>query len=88
MWGRLKVSNYIFFFFILLLLNGCVTIYNPATQKRETLLIDTQSEVSLGRDMDRQIQKKLKILKDLKRQDRLDNIGIKVSGFSDRKDLT
>src|SRR3989338_1349985 len=88
MWGRLKVSNYIFFFFILLLLNGCVTIYNPATQKRETLLIDTQSDVSLGRDMDRQIQKKLKILKDLKRQDRLDNIGIKVSGFSDRKDLT
>src|SRR3989338_4260960 len=88
MWGRLKVSNYIFFFFILLLLNGCVTIYNPATQKRETLLIDTQSEVALGRDMDRQIQRKLKILQDPKRQNRLDNIGIKVSGFSDRKDLT
>ena len=88
MWGRLKISNYIIFCFILLLLSGCVTIYNPATQKRETLLIDTQSEIALGRDMDRQIQKKLKMLKDLKRQNRLDNIGIKVSGFSDRKDLT
>lgn len=85
--GRLKVNNYIIFCFIFLLLSGCVTIYNPATQKRETLLIDTQSEIALGRDMDRQIQKKLKILKDLKKQNRLDNIGIKVSGFSDRKDL-
>lgn len=86
--SRLKLSNYIIFFFILLLLSGCVTIYNPATQKRETLLIDTKSEIALGRDMDRQMQKKLKILQDPKRQNRLDNIGSKVSNFSDRKDLT
>ena len=88
MWNRLKISNYIIFVTLAFLLSGCVTIYNPATQKRETLLIDTQSEVALGRDMDRQIQKKLKILQDPKRQNRLDNIGIKVSSFSDRKDLT
>jgi len=86
--SRLKISNYIIFATMAFLLSGCVTIYNPATQKRETLLIDTQSEIAIGRDMDRQIQKKLKMLKDLKRQNRLDNIGIKVSGFSDRKDLT
>ena len=73
--------------FLAFLLSGCATTYNPATQRNETILIDTQSEVSLGRDMDRQIQGKLKILQDPKRQNRLDNIGIKVSGFSDRKDL-
>ena len=85
--GRLRISSYLVFTLILLLLSGCVTIYNPATQRRETLLIDTQSEVALGRDMDSQIQRKLRILRDPKKQERLNNIGIKVSGFSDRQDL-
>lgn len=70
------------------LLNGCVTIYNPATQKRETLLIDTESEIALGRDMDRQIQRKLKILLDAQMQNRLEYIGGKVASFSDRLNLT
>jgi len=84
--NRSKISNYILALNILLL-GGCVTIYNPATQKREILLIDTKSEVALGRDMDRQVQNKFKILQDAKRQSRLDNISIKVSGASDRQDL-
>lgn len=85
--GRLKINNFIISTLLLFLLSGCVTIYNPATQRRETLLIDTESEVSLGRDMDRQVQKRFKILPDPKRQSRLNDIGIKVAGFSDRQDL-
>lgn len=69
------------------LLSGCVTIYNPATQRNETLLIDTKSEVSIGRDMDKQIRKKLKILHDPQMQYRLEDIGSKVAAFSDRQDL-
>lgn len=88
MWNRLKISNYIIFITLAFLLSGCATLYNPATQKRETLLIDTPSEVAMGSDMDRQIQKKMKILQDPKRQNRLDSISTKVSSFSDRKDLT
>jgi predicted Zn-dependent protease len=72
---------------MLFCLSGCVTIYNPATQRRETLLIDTESEVALGRDMDRQIQRKLKILQDFQRQERLNQVGIKVASCSDRQDL-
>jgi len=64
-----------------------VTIYNPATQKKETLLIDTESEIALGRDMDSQIQKKLKILSDPQMQYRLENIGNRVAAASDRGDL-
>ncbi len=82
----IKISSYILALNILLL-SGCVTIYNPATQKREILLIDTKSEVALGLDMDRQVKNKFKILQDAKRQSRLDSIGIKVSGASDRQDL-
>ncbi|MBU3958776.1 MAG: M48 family metalloprotease [Candidatus Omnitrophica bacterium] len=71
----------------LLSASGCVTIYNPATQKRETLLIGTKQEVSLGQSMDRQIQRELPILKDTPQQERLDRIGQKVAGASDRQDL-
>lgn len=86
--GRLSISNLTTFILSIFLLTGCVTIYNPATQRKETLLIDTKSEVALGRDMDRQIQKKLKILNDPQMQYRLENIGNKVANFSDRRDLT
>ena len=65
-----------------------MTIYNPATQKKETLLIDTESEIALGRDMDSQIQRKLKILSDPQMQYRLENIGNRVAAASDRGDLT
>jgi len=69
------------------LCSGCVTIYNPATQKKETLLIDTASEVALGADMDLEIQRKLKIVTDPQRQYRLAGIGDRVASSSDRQDL-
>lgn len=85
--NSLKIGNYIIFFLSILLLCGCTTIYNPATGRRETLLIDTDSEVALGRDMDKEIQKKLKILINPQMQDRLESIGSRVAKFSDRLDL-
>ncbi|TRZ95089.1 peptidase M48 [bacterium] len=72
----------------LFLLSGCVTIYNPATQKRETLLIDTQEEIKLGEDMDKQIKRELKIMNDPKMQGRLGQIGQKIASVSDRQDLS
>lgn len=66
---------------------GCVTIYNPATQKNETLLIDTQQEVAMGCDMDKEIQQKMKILADTTLQQRLNSIGNRIAMASDRQDL-
>jgi predicted Zn-dependent protease len=87
-----KINNLRIYFFVLALssvmLNGCVTIYNPATQKKELLLIDTKSEVTMGKDMDLEVQKKYKILTDYQMQRRLDSIGSKVALASDRQDLT
>lgn len=83
----IKISSYPVLTFILLLLSGCVTIYNPATQRKETLLINTQSEVALGRDMDKQVREKYKILQDSKKSARLYEIGLKVAVVSDRHDL-
>ena len=87
MLNRLRISKSIIFILAIFLLNGCVTIYNPATQKKETLLIDTASEVALGKDMDKQVQREFGILDDSQKQSRLDSIGKKVSVSSDRLDL-
>jgi len=68
-------------------LSACTTIYNPATGQQETLLIDTQAEVSLGKDMDKQIRSQMELLHDPLMQARLERIGKRVSGASDRQDL-
>lgn len=72
---------------LLFFLSGCATMYNPATQRNEMVLIDTKSEVALGQDMDSQIRIQLKIIEDPQRQARLNVIGGKVASFSDRPDL-
>ena len=72
---------------MLLFLSGCTTIYNPATGKRETLLIDTQEEVSLGKDMDKQVKSEMPLLNNPQMQRRLNSIGNKISAVSDRQDL-
>lgn len=69
------------------LLSGCATIYNPATQRNEMLLINTQEELALGRDMDLEIQKKMRIIHDPQMQLRLDGIAKKIAAASDRQDL-
>ncbi|MBU1905830.1 MAG: M48 family metalloprotease [Candidatus Omnitrophica bacterium] len=72
---------------IIPLISGCVTIYNPATEQKETLLINTEREVSLGANMDKQMQEELKILDDFKLKVRLNSIGGRVARISDRQDL-
>lgn len=73
---------------LILLSGGCVTMYNPATEKKETLLINTAQEVSLGADMDSKLQKKLKISNSWPMNIRLKAIGSKLTKFSDRQDLS
>jgi predicted Zn-dependent protease len=88
---KIKPNKSIVYFFALALVsiifNGCVTIYNPATQKKEILLIDTKTEAAMGKDMDIEVQKKYKTLTDYQMQRRLDSIGSRVASVSDRKDL-
>ncbi|MFH1640641.1 MAG: M48 family metallopeptidase [Candidatus Omnitrophota bacterium] len=88
----MKKNNFLIFLLLSAVLSfflsGCVTVYNPATQKKEIILIDTESEVAMGKDMDLQVQKKYKILTDYRMQQRLDSIGKRVGFASDRQDLT
>jgi predicted Zn-dependent protease len=85
--ARSRLSHYLILFTLLLGSSGCTTIYNPATQRKETLLLDTPSEVALGQDMDKQVRQKLHLLADPQIQDRLNLIGSKISAASDRQDI-
>ncbi len=66
---------------------GCATIYNPATGRKETMLISTQQEVALGTDMDKELYAKLKITNSPRLNIRLNFIGAKLAKISDRQDL-
>ncbi|MDP1853741.1 MAG: M48 family metalloprotease [Candidatus Omnitrophota bacterium] len=66
---------------------GCATIYNPATEKKELVLIDTPSEASLGKVISKQIELQYPLSKDARAIARLDKIGEKIAEISDRKDL-
>jgi len=71
----------------ILMLVGCVTIYNPATEKKELIFIDTASELDLGSRLDREIRGKFKVMDDAAVNYRLERIGQKVAAGSDRRDL-
>jgi beta-barrel assembly-enhancing protease len=90
-WSRNRLIRKGFVFIPLLfvsnLLSGCTTIYNAATERKESYLINTNMEVSLGRDMDAQVRSKYKISQDPAMQARLDAIGQRLAKVSDRQDL-
>lgn len=80
-------KKYIILLMIMFLFTGCATIYNPATQRNELILIDTGSEVSLGKAMSKQINSEYKISKDPSWNERLNRVGQQVAASSDRQDL-
>lgn len=81
------IRNKLIYILLVLFLSGCATIYNPATQRREFILIDTASEVSLGKAMSKQINLENEISQDRFSNERLDKIGQKVAIASDRNEL-
>ncbi len=75
-------------FFVLLLLYGCATVYNPATGQKEIIFVTTPAEVALGNTISLQISNEFTFNKNQEKNDRLNRIGEKIANVSDRKDLT
>ena len=82
-------SSYAMNLLLSLLLAGCATIYNPATQRQETVL-DTPIEIALGNVARAQMGlTQLKMGKvDPEDLARVQRIGQRLAGTSDRQDLT
>jgi len=78
----------IIFFILAFLISGCTTIYNPATGRKETLFIDSKTEVSLGQDMARQLNSEMKLVTDPIMDQRLQRVAQRVAAVSSRQDVT
>jgi len=70
-----------------LTLSGCATMYNPATEKKELVLIATPMEVALGQNMAMQVAKQYAFVKDPKQVSKITEIGERLAKVSDRTDL-
>lgn len=81
------IKRHVVYFFLIIFLAGCATIYNPATGRNEFILIDTGSEISLGSSMSNQINREFEIIENSSLNQRLEKIGNKVALASDRNDL-
>ena len=80
------------FFLILLtsssmLISGCATLYNPATERKEIVLVTTPMEVSIGQNAAMQLAQRYAFIKDPKEIDRVTEIGERLVKVSDRTDL-
>lgn len=70
-----------------LLLSGCATEYNLATKSQEVYFYSTDKEVEMGRNIDRQIMKKYKLVDDILLQNRVQEIGKRIVEVCDRKEI-
>ncbi len=70
------------------LVSGCITIYNPATQRREIYFIDDNSEILIGKNLATQILKQeKKVVRDKTLLLWVRNIGEKIAKVCDRNYL-
>ncbi|MFA5338506.1 MAG: M48 family metallopeptidase [Candidatus Omnitrophota bacterium] len=84
--NKLLTQNFCILLFILLL-TGCVTIYNPATEKHETYFIDEKTEIAIGKNMTKEILQENKIVENINLSGYVNGIGRKVADKSDRNNL-
>jgi predicted Zn-dependent protease len=78
----------LFCFLLIMALTGCATAYNPATQKKELIFIDSMQEVQIGRGIsDNIIKNEISPVKDAAKQLFVNKIGQRIVQVSDRRDI-
>jgi predicted Zn-dependent protease len=77
----------VLFLSLALFLTGCAAVYNVATGRKEYVVIGTRQEMSLGRNLDKQILGKYKVSDDESMNARLKAIGERIAEASDRQDI-
>jgi MAF protein len=89
----LDLKIFIFLFFLLpfsfcFLLSGCTTEYNVVTGEEETYFYSTDREVAMGEAINREVEKEYKFVEDPLVEKRVEDIGKKIAGVCDRKEIT
>ena len=73
--------------FSTLLLGGCVTEYNLATQQEEWIFYSTDKEVKMGQSIAKAVEREYDLADDPLIQKRVEDIGKKVAQVCDRKEI-
>ena len=81
------IKRLLYLFIMALSLSGCATVYNPATERKELVFIDTKSEVALGKLINSNVRQDHKISQDPQLNKRVIEAGKKIVEVCDRKDL-
>ncbi|HQP91742.1 MAG TPA: M48 family metalloprotease, partial [Candidatus Omnitrophota bacterium] len=80
---RLSTIVYCLFFIC-----GCATVYNPATGRKELILINSAQEVQLGRSMSENIIKQeQRPVNDASKQRYVNQVGQRIVQASDRREI-
>ncbi len=70
-----------------LLFAGCATVYNPVTGREETTLIGEKSEIQIGKEASKSLEKEYRLVKDRKLNTYLKKVGERVAKASGRPHL-
>ncbi|MFA5059155.1 MAG: M48 family metalloprotease [Candidatus Omnitrophota bacterium] len=83
-----RIRSAFLFVFVLFLISGCATLglYNPATGQREFIIIPTDAEVAMGKNIHQEVTQQYKLSGSDKDLERVKEIGKKLADVSDRKD--
>lgn len=69
-------------------LSGCATVINPATGKKEFIMIGTQEEVSIGNQVAAEVETNFKLSHNEALIEKVSRIGARVAKVSDRQDIS
>jgi len=72
---------------ILLVVAGCMIVTNPATKRKDIILIDDAQEVEIGRQVAAKVEKRYQVSRDPKLNSWVKEIGQRLAAVSERKNL-
>ncbi len=81
------MKNNLLLLVILLGFYGCVTVYNPATQKEEIYFVSDEEEIAMGKNLAQEIINNNKIIRDRNKLAYLVKVGEEIANVCDRNYL-
>lgn len=72
---------------VFLFIAGCATVYNPATGRKEVIFIDKQSQIAIGTEMAKRLEKEYPLYENARATEYVNRIGQKVARAGDRPNL-
>lgn len=71
----------------LFIICGCATLYNPATERNEVILINTATEGAIGENINRQFASQHSVWREEAAASRVRSVGARLAAVCERKDI-